>query len=55
MFEWGRKHLNDTGLRLTHLDCGAEATVAIRCANGHDVPADELGVRLVRRPGRETP
>jgi DNA-binding HxlR family transcriptional regulator len=55
MFEWGRKHLSDTGLRLTHLDCGAEATVEIRCANGHEVPADELGVRLVRRPRSETP
>src|SRR6516165_258418 len=32
MFEWGRKHLNDTRLRLTHLGCGAEAGVEIRCA-----------------------
>jgi DNA-binding HxlR family transcriptional regulator len=55
MFEWGRKHLNDTGLRLTHLDCGADATVEIRCAKGHEVPPDELGVRLVRRARRETP
>ena len=55
MFEWGRKHLSDTGLRLTHLDCGAEASVEIRCANGHDVPPDELGVRLVRNAPRETP
>ena len=55
MFEWGRKHLSDTGLRLTHLDCGAEASVEIRCANGHDVPPDELGVRLVRGARRETP
>lgn len=23
MFEWGRKHLNDTSLRLTHRGCGA--------------------------------
>ena len=49
MFEWGRTHLNDTRLRLTHLDCGAEATVEVRCSAGHDVPPDELGVRLVRR------
>lgn len=48
MFEWGRKHLDDSRLRLTHLGCGAEATVEIRCAEGHPVPADELGVRLVR-------
>jgi DNA-binding HxlR family transcriptional regulator len=46
MFEWGRRHLDDSRLRLTHLDCGAEASVEIRCANGHEVPLDELGVRL---------
>jgi DNA-binding HxlR family transcriptional regulator len=50
MFEWGRKHLEDSRLRLTHLDCGAEASVEIRCAAGHDVPPDELGMRLVSRP-----
>jgi DNA-binding HxlR family transcriptional regulator len=50
MFEWGRKHLEDTKLRLVHDDCGAQATVQIRCADGHDVPPEELGVRLVRRP-----
>ena len=49
MFEWGRTYFNDTKLRLVHLDCGAESTVEIRCAAGHEVPADELGVRLVRR------
>ena len=50
MFEWGRRHLqHDTGLRLTHLDCGAEATVEIRCAEGHQVPPDELGMRLVKK------
>ena len=49
MFEWGRKHLKDSGLRLTHLDCGAEASVEIRCAEGHHVPVDELGMRLASR------
>ena len=49
MFDWGRTYLNVTKLRLVHLDCGAESTVEIRCAAGHEVPADELGVRLVRR------
>jgi DNA-binding HxlR family transcriptional regulator len=52
MFEWGRKYLNDTRLRLTHDDCGAEATVEIRCAEGHHVPLDELAVRYERTPGR---
>lgn len=49
MFEWGRKHLNDTRLRLTHLDCGAQATVEIRCAEGHEVPLEELGMKVVKR------
>lgn len=48
MFEWGRTHIEDSRLRLTHLDCGAPVTVEIRCAAGHDVPADELGVKLAR-------
>jgi DNA-binding HxlR family transcriptional regulator len=50
MFEWGRRHLpGHNRLRLTHVDCGADATVEIRCAEGHPVPPDELGVRLVKR------
>ena len=45
MFEWGRRHLpTRSPLRLAHADCGAEATVEIRCAEGHRVPADELAV-----------
>jgi DNA-binding HxlR family transcriptional regulator len=52
MFEWGRRHLpGHNRLQLTHLDCGAEASVEIRCAAGHPVPPDELGVQLVRRGG----
>ena len=47
MFEWGRKHLpNRSPLRLAHRGCGAEASVEIRCAKGHEVPADELAVRV---------
>lgn len=47
MFEWGRRHLpNRTPLRLAHQGCGAEATVEIRCAEGHSVPPDELAVRI---------
>ena len=51
MFEWGSKHVDDMRLRLTHRDCCADATVEIRCAAGHDVAPDELGVRL---RGRKT-
>ena len=50
MFEWGRKHLPHRSTpRLTHDGCGAEATVQIRCAKGHEVPADEIAVRISRR------
>ena len=53
MFQWGRRHLPGRHrLRLTHLDCGADASVEIRCAKGHPVPPDELGVELVRRNRR---
>jgi hypothetical protein len=49
MFEWGRRHLpTRSPLRLAHADCGAEASVEIRCAKGHLVPPDELVVRAVR-------
>src|ERR1700709_1208682 len=47
MFEWGRRHLpNRTRLHLSHADCGAEATVEVRCAKGHDVPLAELAVQI---------
>lgn len=49
MFEWGRRHLPGRNrLRLTHLGCGAEAGVEIRCAQGHKVAPDELGMRLAK-------
>ncbi|MGB8406874.1 MAG: helix-turn-helix domain-containing protein [Mycobacterium sp.] len=49
MFEWGRNYISDSGLRLTHLGCGAEASVQVRCTEGHEVPPEELGVKLARR------
>ena len=50
MFQWGRRHLpGPIRLHLTHQGCGAEASVEIRCAAGHPVPPDELGMQLVRR------
>ena len=54
MFEWGQRHLSGSNrLRLTHLDCGADASVEVRCAKGHPVPFDELGVELTRRSRRD--
>ncbi|TGG90711.1 hypothetical protein, partial [Escherichia coli] len=52
MFEWGRRHLPGRHrLQLTHLGCGAEVGVEIRCAEGHLVPPDELGMRLAKKSG----
>jgi hypothetical protein len=49
LFEWGRRHLPGRNrLRLTHLGCGADAEVQMRCNERHLVPPDELGMRLVR-------
>ena len=49
MFQWGRRHLPGRDrLRLTHVGCGADAEVEMRCTNGHLVPPDELGMRLVK-------
>src|SRR6187397_9183 len=49
MFEWGRNYFGETPLRLSHQGCGAEATVEIRCADGHPVPPEELAVRVAGR------
>ncbi|OMC22861.1 winged helix-turn-helix transcriptional regulator [Mycobacterium colombiense] len=52
LFEWGRHYLPGRNrLRLTHLGCGAEVSVEIRCAEGHLVPPDELGMRLAKKSG----
>ncbi|MDT5135958.1 MAG: hypothetical protein QOD58_220 [Mycobacterium sp.] len=49
MFQWGRRHLPGRDrLRLTHVGCGADAEVEMRCTEGHLVPSDELGMRLVK-------
>ena len=49
MFDWGQRHLPAPArLRLTHEGCGADAAVVVRCAEGHDVPFEELGVRVRR-------
>lgn len=49
MFQWGQRHLPGRHrLRLTHVGCGADAAVEIRCAEGHLVAPEELGVRLAK-------
>ncbi len=50
MFEWGQRHLpRPAPLRLSHKDCGADATVEVRCERGHQVPPDELVVQFAKR------
>lgn len=50
MFDWGQRHLPGAyGLRLTHLHCGADASVEVRCTEGHAVRFDELGVKATKR------
>ena len=52
MFEWGRRHLPGRHrLQLTHLGCGAEVSVEIRCAEVPLVPPDGLGIRLAKKSG----
>ena len=48
MFQWGQRHLpGRRRVRLTHLGCGADASVEIRCTEGHHVEPGELGAQLV--------
>ncbi len=50
MFDWGQRHLpRPAPLRLSHKDCGADATVEVRCERGHQVPPDELVVQFAKR------
>jgi DNA-binding HxlR family transcriptional regulator len=40
---WGDKHLpRSHRIEATHADCGAPVTATLRCAEGHDVPQDEV-------------
>src|SRR3977135_2036780 len=49
MFEWGQRPLpRPPPPRLNQRGCGAAATVTIRCAEGHGVPANELAIRLAK-------
>ncbi|MBI2699516.1 HxlR family transcriptional regulator [Mycobacterium gordonae] len=51
LFQWGQRHLpgKHRQLRLTHLGCRADVEVVLRCAEGHLVPPDELGMRVAGR------
>jgi DNA-binding HxlR family transcriptional regulator len=48
LMQWGEDLADDhrTGVELVHRDCGAVLEAQVRCADGHDVPLEEGGVRL---------
>jgi len=49
--EWGRKHSPAKGgPAYLHEDCGAEVSVALRCAGGHHVVEDDLVVTPMPNP-----
>jgi DNA-binding HxlR family transcriptional regulator len=52
LFEWGAKHVLPGGrasIELSHAGCGAPVLVEVRCAEGHDVPLQQLVVSPARR------
>jgi DNA-binding HxlR family transcriptional regulator len=54
LMQWGDRYLADEPggpLGLRHTGCGADVAVEIRCAEGHEVPLEEISVG-VRRPAR---
>ena len=45
LMEWGETYLPGKAGRqvmLTHAECGEPVTAQVRCADGHDVPAEEI-------------
>lgn len=52
LMQWGDRYLageDGPPLAVQHVDCGAPVSVDVRCASGHDVPLEELNVRIARR------
>ena len=52
LFEWGQAHTGrkPSAMQPVHHGCGADAHVSLRCTAGHEVPPEELGLRI--RPRR---
>ncbi|MFI8632326.1 winged helix-turn-helix transcriptional regulator [Microbacterium sp. NPDC077663] len=49
LFQWGAKYRAvPDGLTVAHAACGADVRVETRCTRGHEVPLDELAIRLSR-------
>jgi len=52
---WGARHrplAQPVPPRFRHSTCGAEVGVEVRCANGHEVPVDELTLDMPSRASR---
>ena len=51
LMQWGDRWLDDRGgpLELRHRGCGETVTVQLRCAAGHQVPANDLDVAARKR------
>jgi DNA-binding HxlR family transcriptional regulator len=52
LFEWGAKHVLPGGrasIELSHANCGALVQVEVRCADGHDVPLEQLVISKAER------
>jgi DNA-binding HxlR family transcriptional regulator len=48
LFEWGRRHAGINPLvEFAHDGCGQRLGVQVRCAAGHEVPAEETALRPV--------
>jgi DNA-binding HxlR family transcriptional regulator len=51
LMAWGDKHLTGergAPLALRHAGCGADVHVEVRCAEGHEVPLEELAISAAR-------
>lgn len=52
LLQWGDDYLAGPAgppLRLTHVDCGEPISVHVRCAGGHEVPAEQISVSVAPR------
>jgi DNA-binding HxlR family transcriptional regulator len=57
LFEWGAKHVLPGGrasIELSHAGCGAPVQVEVRCADGHDVPLQQLVISPAGRGSTKT-
>ncbi len=50
LYQWGRRHTDVPGsLEFVHAECEQPIDTYVRCAHGHDLTADQVELRPVRR------